>query len=149
MACAAPPPETFGQTLELAVGLAEHGLRTDPYLLQNRLDNSFFVFEQRRQQVQRQQLRIAVFRSKVVAALHSFLRLYSGDSTWVTDAVIRAYTAGQTADIKGSIDAFQRMSKSKERPRWPTGCRTAWPRCGCWWGRSSIRARCLRISANC
>lgn len=39
----------------------------------------------------------------------------SGDTTWVTDAVIRAYTAGQTADMNGSIDAFQRMSKSKER----------------------------------
>jgi pimeloyl-ACP methyl ester carboxylesterase len=38
----------------------------------------------------------------------------SGDTTWVTDAVIRAYTAGQTADMNGSIDAFQRMSKSKE-----------------------------------
>jgi pimeloyl-ACP methyl ester carboxylesterase len=38
----------------------------------------------------------------------------SGDSSWVTDAVIRAYTAGQTADMNGSIDAFQRMSKSKE-----------------------------------
>jgi pimeloyl-ACP methyl ester carboxylesterase len=38
----------------------------------------------------------------------------SGDTTWVTDAVIRAYTAGQTADMHGSIDAFQRMSKSKE-----------------------------------
>jgi pimeloyl-ACP methyl ester carboxylesterase len=38
----------------------------------------------------------------------------SGDTTWVTDAVIRGYTAGQTADMNGSIDAFQRMSKSKE-----------------------------------
>jgi pimeloyl-ACP methyl ester carboxylesterase len=38
----------------------------------------------------------------------------SGDTTWVTDAVIRGYTAGQTADMSGSIDAFQRMSKSKE-----------------------------------
>jgi pimeloyl-ACP methyl ester carboxylesterase len=38
----------------------------------------------------------------------------SGDTTWVTDAVIRAYTAGQTADMNGSIDAFHRMSKSKE-----------------------------------
>ena len=35
----------------------------------------------------------------------------SGDTTWITDAVIRAYTAGQTADMSGSIDAFQRMSK--------------------------------------
>jgi pimeloyl-ACP methyl ester carboxylesterase len=39
----------------------------------------------------------------------------SGDTTWVTDAVIRAYTAGQTTDMNGSIDAFQRMSKAKER----------------------------------
>ena len=39
----------------------------------------------------------------------------SGDTTWVTDAVVRAYTGGQTADMHGSIDAFHRMSKSKER----------------------------------
>jgi pimeloyl-ACP methyl ester carboxylesterase len=38
----------------------------------------------------------------------------SGDTTWVTDAVIRGYTAGQTADLSGSIDAFQQMSKAKE-----------------------------------
>jgi pimeloyl-ACP methyl ester carboxylesterase len=38
----------------------------------------------------------------------------SGDTTWVTDAIIRGYTAGQTADMSGSIDAFHRMSKSKE-----------------------------------
>jgi pimeloyl-ACP methyl ester carboxylesterase len=38
----------------------------------------------------------------------------SGDTTWVTDAVIRGYTAGQVADMHGSIDAFHRMSKSKE-----------------------------------
>jgi pimeloyl-ACP methyl ester carboxylesterase len=38
----------------------------------------------------------------------------SGDTTWVTDAVIRGYTAGQAADLDGSIDAFHRMSKSKE-----------------------------------
>jgi pimeloyl-ACP methyl ester carboxylesterase len=38
----------------------------------------------------------------------------SGDTTWVTDAVVRGYTAGQVADMSGSIDAFQRMSKAKE-----------------------------------
>ena len=38
----------------------------------------------------------------------------SGDTTWITDAVIRQYTAGQTADLSGSIDAFERMSKSTE-----------------------------------
>jgi pimeloyl-ACP methyl ester carboxylesterase len=39
----------------------------------------------------------------------------SGDTTWVTDAVIRAYTAGQAVDLHGSIDAFQRMSEAKEQ----------------------------------
>ena len=38
----------------------------------------------------------------------------SGDTTWVTPRVIREYTAGQAADIDGSIDAFRSMSKSKE-----------------------------------
>jgi pimeloyl-ACP methyl ester carboxylesterase len=38
----------------------------------------------------------------------------SGDTTWITDTVIRAYTAGQTADLSGSIDAFHRMSQAKE-----------------------------------
>jgi hypothetical protein len=38
----------------------------------------------------------------------------SGDTTWVTDAVIREYTASQAADMHGSIDAFQQMSKAKE-----------------------------------
>ncbi|HVQ46399.1 MAG TPA: alpha/beta hydrolase [Gemmatimonadales bacterium] len=38
----------------------------------------------------------------------------SGDTSWVTDAVVRSYTAGQTADLGGSIDAFHEMAKSKE-----------------------------------
>jgi pimeloyl-ACP methyl ester carboxylesterase len=38
----------------------------------------------------------------------------SGDTTWVTDAVIREYTAGPAADMHGSIDAFHQMSKAKE-----------------------------------
>ncbi|HEX2219652.1 MAG TPA: alpha/beta hydrolase [Gemmatimonadales bacterium] len=38
----------------------------------------------------------------------------SGDTTWITDDVIHHYTAGQTDDLSGSIDAFERMSKSKE-----------------------------------
>jgi len=32
----------------------------------------------------------------------------------VTDAVVRGYTGGQTADMNGSIDAFHAMSKSKD-----------------------------------
>ena len=39
----------------------------------------------------------------------------SGDTTWVTDAVVRGYTAGPAADLNGSIDAFHQMAKSKER----------------------------------
>lgn len=38
----------------------------------------------------------------------------SGDTTWVTQRVIREYTAGQVADVDGAIDAFRGMSKSKE-----------------------------------
>jgi hypothetical protein len=33
----------------------------------------------------------------------------------VTDAGIQGYTAGQPADMRGSIDAFQQMSTSKKR----------------------------------
>lgn len=38
----------------------------------------------------------------------------SGDTTWVTDKVVREYTAGQAADVNGAIDAFHSMSKAKE-----------------------------------
>jgi len=38
----------------------------------------------------------------------------SGDTSWVTDAVIREYTAGQTADMHGAINALAQMAKSKE-----------------------------------
>ncbi len=38
----------------------------------------------------------------------------SGDTSWVTQRVIREYTAGQAADVDGAIDAFRSMSKSKE-----------------------------------
>ncbi len=38
----------------------------------------------------------------------------SGDTTWVTSAVVDEYTAGQAADVDGTIDALRAMSKSKE-----------------------------------
>ena len=66
----------FGQALDLAIGLVQHGLRTDADFLQHRQNDAFFVLQQRRQQVQRQQFRIAVLGGEVVAALHRFLRLY-------------------------------------------------------------------------
>jgi pimeloyl-ACP methyl ester carboxylesterase len=39
----------------------------------------------------------------------------SGDKSWVTDDVVRAYTAGQIADLDGSIEALHQMSKARER----------------------------------
>jgi pimeloyl-ACP methyl ester carboxylesterase len=39
----------------------------------------------------------------------------SGDKSWVTEDVVREYTAGQIADLGGSIDALHQMSKAKER----------------------------------
>jgi pimeloyl-ACP methyl ester carboxylesterase len=39
----------------------------------------------------------------------------SGDTTWVTQSVIREYTAGQAVDVDATIDALRSMSKSKEK----------------------------------
>lgn len=38
----------------------------------------------------------------------------SGDTTWVTDVVVDEYTAGQAADVNGTIDGLRKMSRSKE-----------------------------------
>jgi pimeloyl-ACP methyl ester carboxylesterase len=59
-------------------------------------------------------VKLAMDQSKLRHDVRREIVRNSGDTTWVTDAVIRAYTAGQTADMSGSIDAFHRMSKSKE-----------------------------------
>ncbi len=58
--------------------------------------------------------KLAVDESKLRHDVRKEIIRNSGDTTWVTDAVIRGYTAGQTADLDGSIDAFHKMSKSKE-----------------------------------
>ena len=58
--------------------------------------------------------KLAVNESKLRHDVRREIVRNSGDTTWVTDAVIRGYTGGQTADMNGSIDAFHRMSKSKE-----------------------------------
>ena len=58
--------------------------------------------------------KLAVDESKLRHDVRKEIIRNSGDTTWVTDAVIRSYTAGQTADLDGSIDAFHKMSKSKE-----------------------------------
>lgn len=38
----------------------------------------------------------------------------SGDTTWVTSDVLDEYTAGQAADVHGTIDALRTMSKAVE-----------------------------------
>jgi pimeloyl-ACP methyl ester carboxylesterase len=58
--------------------------------------------------------KFAVDESKLRHDVRKEIVRNSGDTTWVTDAVIRRYTAGKTADMSGSIDAFHRMSKAKE-----------------------------------
>ena len=65
-----------GKLLDLAIDLVQHGLRADADLFQHRRNNAFLVLEQRRQQVQRQQLRIAVLGGELVPALDGFLRFY-------------------------------------------------------------------------
>jgi pimeloyl-ACP methyl ester carboxylesterase len=39
----------------------------------------------------------------------------SGDKSWVTDEVVRKYSAAQIRDLDGSIDALNRMAKPRER----------------------------------
>lgn len=41
----------------------------------------------------------------------------SGDTTWVTDSVVAAYTAGAAADLDGTLKAFLRMAAAHERER--------------------------------
>ncbi|MGH7509726.1 MAG: alpha/beta fold hydrolase [Gemmatimonadales bacterium] len=58
--------------------------------------------------------KMAVNESKLRHDVRREIVRNSGDTSWVTAAVIRGYTAGRAADLDGSIDAFERMSKSKE-----------------------------------
>lgn len=58
--------------------------------------------------------KLAVNESKLRHDVRREIVRNSGDTSWVTPAVIRGYTAGRAADLDGSIDAFHRMSKSKE-----------------------------------
>jgi pimeloyl-ACP methyl ester carboxylesterase len=59
--------------------------------------------------------KLAMDESKLRHDVHREIIRNSGDTTWVTAAVIREYTAAPAADLSGSIDAFKQMSKSKER----------------------------------
>jgi pimeloyl-ACP methyl ester carboxylesterase len=41
----------------------------------------------------------------------------SGDTTWVSDEVIARYTAGATADLGATLQAYQRMGQAREPER--------------------------------
>jgi esterase len=41
----------------------------------------------------------------------------SGDTTWVTEEVVDAYTAGARADLDGTLKAYLRMAESREPER--------------------------------
>lgn len=49
--------------------------------------------------------------------IHSSLVAASGDTSWVTDSVVDAYTAGAAADLDGTLKAFLRMAEAHERER--------------------------------
>jgi pimeloyl-ACP methyl ester carboxylesterase len=38
----------------------------------------------------------------------------SADSSWLTDTVLQAYTAGAAADLDGTLKAYLQMAKTKE-----------------------------------
>ena len=64
----------FGQLFDLAVDIAQDGLRADADLFQNRRNDAFLIFEQRSEQMNRLQLGIAVLGGELARALDGFLR---------------------------------------------------------------------------
>ncbi len=49
--------------------------------------------------------------------IHSSLVAASGDTSWVTDSVVAAYTAGAAANLDGTLKAFVRMAAAREHER--------------------------------
>ncbi len=66
----------LGQTVDLAHGLGLHRRHMQAYALQQRRDDAVAVFQQRRQNMCRLQLRVAVLAGEIVRPLHGFLRFY-------------------------------------------------------------------------
>jgi pimeloyl-ACP methyl ester carboxylesterase len=54
---------------------------------------------------------------RIRGKIRSSLVAASGDTSWVTDSVVRAYTAGAAADLDGTLRAFLRMAESREGER--------------------------------
>lgn len=55
--------------------------------------------------------------SRIRSKIRSGLVAASGDTSWVTDSVVAAYTAGAAADLDGTLMAFLRMAQAHERER--------------------------------
>jgi pimeloyl-ACP methyl ester carboxylesterase len=54
---------------------------------------------------------------RIRGKIRSSLKAASGDTSWVTDSVVDAYTAGAAADLDGTLKAFLRMADARERER--------------------------------
>jgi hypothetical protein len=66
----------LGQAFDVTIDIAQQRLRANAHLLQHRRHNALSIFEQRCQQVQRLQFRIAVLGCKLARALDRLLRFY-------------------------------------------------------------------------
>jgi hypothetical protein len=66
----------FGKLFDFAIDIAENGLRADADFFEHGRNDAFFVFEQRRQQVQPAAARGCRAQRRVVRALDGFLRFY-------------------------------------------------------------------------
>jgi pimeloyl-ACP methyl ester carboxylesterase len=58
--------------------------------------------------------KLFVTRGMLHGKVRSEMVANSGDTTWVTEFVVDEYTAGQAADVDGTIDGLRRMSKVNE-----------------------------------
>jgi len=54
---------------------------------------------------------------RIRRAVHRSLVAASGDTTWVTDEVVAAYTAGAAADLDATLLAYLRMAEAREPER--------------------------------
>ncbi len=59
-------------------------------------------------------LRLFVDRRAIEAQVRAGMIRNSGDTTWVTDSVVRGYTAGFARDARGAVDALLAMSDARE-----------------------------------
>jgi pimeloyl-ACP methyl ester carboxylesterase len=54
---------------------------------------------------------------RIRSKIHSSLVAASGDTSWVNDSVVDAYTAGAAADLDGTLKAFVQMAHARESER--------------------------------